>query len=419
MFFRRLLFSHNSLVLLAMVLGIASGALDHHDINGLADIISDVTIRLMKLISLPLLFLSVVASASHFKSFDHMKSLGTKIVKYTLLTTVIATLVAEVLYLVISPYLLRGDENIIKSGYGAQAGFFDTLLSMIPDNLVSAFVENNVMAVVVIAVIMAMALLGVKEKEREAVFNFFSGLLNAVMRIVSFGLRFIPIAVWAFVAILTRQIFNDEAQSLNAIGGLTLTVILANLVQGIIVLPILLRLKGIDPLKLFLKVKDALIVAFFTRSSMAALPVSLKHAINDAKISPDVARLSLPLCTTINMNGCAQFILISVYFVSAFSGNPLTPWEHVGMIALSVIAAVGNAGVPMGCFFLASSILASKNIPLHLMGSILPLYAFIDMVETALNVWSDISVAKMVDEELVTEASPSPEPIPDTAAMAE
>ncbi|HXW60935.1 MAG TPA: cation:dicarboxylase symporter family transporter, partial [Myxococcota bacterium] len=74
-------------------------------------------------------------------------------------------------------------------------------------------------------------------------------------------------------------------------------------------------------------------------------------------------------------------------------------WEHIAMIALAVIAAIGNAGVPMGCFFLASSILASKNIPIHLMGSILPLYAFIDMVETSLNVWSDVIVAKIVDEE--------------------
>ena len=99
------------------------------------------------------------------------------------------------------------------------------------------------------------------------------------------------------------------------------------------------------------------------------------------------------------MNGCAQFILLSVCFVSAYTGHPLSASEHVGMIFLSVIAAIGNAGVPMGCFFLASSILASNDIPLHLMGSILPLYTFIDMVETSLNVWSDVSITKIVDQE--------------------
>ncbi len=122
------------------------------------------------------------------------------------------------------------------------------------------------------------------------------------------------------------------------------------------------------------------------------------------KISEDVARLSFPLCTTINMNGCAQFILLSVYFVSAFTGHALSAWEHVGMIFLSVTAAVGNAGVPMGCFFLASSILASKDIPLHLMGSILPLYTLMDMVETSLNVWSDVSITKIVDQEKTRES---------------
>lgn len=146
-------------------------------------------------------------------------------------------------------------------------------------------------------------------------------------------------------------------------------------------------------------------MAFFTRSSTATLPLTLEHSIRDAKISEDVARLSLPLCSTINMNGCAQFILLSIYFVSAFTGHTMAWWEHIGMIMImiSVVAAVGNAGVPMGCFFLASSILALKNIPLHLMGSILPLYTFVDMLETSLNVWSDVSVAKIVDTELKSE----------------
>lgn len=396
---KNVLFSHNTLTIVALLLGIASGLFNHQGMLSLANVISDITVRLMKLVAVPLLFLSIVSSAAHFANFEEIKGLGKKIVKYTLMTTFMAALVAEALYLLFSTYLLSSKvdgQPVIATKNG---NFFETLLNMLPDNLLKAFLDNNVIAVVAIAITLAIAILGIRPKEKEVVFTFFTGLLGALMRIVRVGLRFIPIAVWAFVTILTSQIASDDTGSLNAITGLTITVIAANLIQGLIIIPLLLRFKGINPVKLFTSVKEALLMAFFTRSSLATLPLTLDHAIKDARIKEDVARLSLPLCTTINMNGCAQFILLSVCFVSAYTGHPLSASEHVGMIFLSVIAAIGNAGVPMGCFFLASSILASNDIPLHLMGSILPLYAFIDMVETSLNVWSDVSITKIVDRE--------------------
>lgn len=397
---RKMLFSHNSLTLIAFILGILAGALDLSGLLGIAHIISEITVKLMKFIALPLLFLSVVSSAAHFKNFNEIRKLGIKIFKYTLFTTILAALVAEAFYLVVAPYLLGAKVNPTgENGNGSSKGFFETLLTMVPDNFVGIFLNNNVIAVVAVAIFLAIAFLTLMDREREAVFTLFTGLLNAVMKIVRIGIRFIPLSVWAFVTILTQEVLSNQTDSLNAIGGLALTVIAANIVQGIVVIPLLLKYKGISPIALFGKVKEALIVAFFTRSSMATLPITLEKSIDEAKISENVARLSLPLSTTINMNGCAQFILLSVYFVSAYSGHALTPWEHVGMIFLSVIAAIGNAGVPMGCFFLASSILASHNIPLLIMGSILPLYTFIDMVETSLNVWSDISIAKIIDNE--------------------
>lgn len=401
MFRKNVLFSHNALTIIALLLGILSGFYNHEGLLTIAHVVSDITVRFMKLVAVPLLFLSIVSSAAHFANFDEIKGLGLKIVKYTIMTTMMAALVAEGLYILVSPYLLGSKIDTVETvTSGKTGGFFETLLNMLPDNLLKAFLDNNVIAVVAIAIVLAIAILGIKPREKEVVFAFFTGLLSALMRIVRVGLRFVPVAVWAFVTILTHQISHDDTGSLSAITGLTLTVIAANLIQGLIILPIFLKYKGISPVKLFGSVKEALLLAFFTRSSMAALPVTLDHAIRDAKIKEDVARLSLPLCTTINMNGCAQFILLSVCFVSAYTGHPLSASEHVGMIFLSVIAAIGNAGVPMGCFFLASSILASNDIPLHLMGSILPLYTFIDMVETSLNVWSDVSITKVVNQEV-------------------
>ena len=99
------------------------------------------------------------------------------------------------------------------------------------------------------------------------------------------------------------------------------------------------------------------------------------------------------------MNACAGFILITVLFVSTVHGASYTALELLSWLIIATIAALGNAAVPMGCFFLASSFLASQNVPLHIMGAILPVYSLLDMLETAINIWSDACVTAIVDRE--------------------
>ena len=131
--------------------------------------------------------------------------------------------------------------------------------------------------------------------------------------------------------------------------------------------------------------------------------MAIKCAEENAKVSRKVASFALPLCTTINMNGCAAFILTTVLFVSMSNGFVFSPAEMIVWIFIATIAAVGNAGVPMGCYFLSSAFLAAMNVPLNILGIILPFYTMIDMVETAINVWSDSCVTAVVDKEIKQE----------------
>ena len=128
---------------------------------------------------------------------------------------------------------------------------------------------------------------------------------------------------------------------------------------------------------------------------------SLSAAENRLGIRKNVARFVLPICTTINMNGCAAFILVTSLFVMQQGGTPLTWTTILLWILISVISAVGNAGVPMGCYFLTLSLMSGVGAPIAILGIILPIYTIIDMVETAENVWSDSCVAAIVDKELI------------------
>jgi Na+/H+-dicarboxylate symporter len=114
-------------------------------------------------------------------------------------------------------------------------------------------------------------------------------------------------------------------------------------------------------------------------------------------MSPKVTRFVLPLCTSINMNGCAAFIFTTVIYLMQNNGMETSITTMLMWIFIATIAAIGNAGVPMGCFFLSASLLTTMNVPIVLLGIILPFYSIIDMIETALNVWSDASVAKVID----------------------
>jgi Na+/H+-dicarboxylate symporter len=143
----------------------------------------------------------------------------------------------------------------------------------------------------------------------------------------------------------------------------------------------------------------AVLMALFTKSSAATLPVTMETAEKRLGIKKNVARFVLPICTTINMNGCAAFILVTSLFVMQQDGTELSLGTMLLWLLISVISAVGNAGVPMGCFFLTLSLMSGIGAPVAVLGIILPIYTIIDMVETAENVWSDSCVAAAVNRD--------------------
>ena len=143
----------------------------------------------------------------------------------------------------------------------------------------------------------------------------------------------------------------------------------------------------------------AVLMALFTKSSAATLPVTMETAETRLGIKKNVSRFVLPICTTINMNGCAAFILVTSLFVMQNGGTPITMGTVLLWIFISVISAIGNAGVPMGCYFLTLSLMSGIGAPIAVLGIILPIYTIIDMIETAENVWSDSCVATMVNHD--------------------
>jgi len=386
--------------LIAIILAICSSYFDLSALINLAQIITDIFINVFKCVSLPIISLSIIVALCRFRDNQLVKAVSKKTMLYTLSTTVIAASVACLLYYVISPHnvSIPVDSSTTHPVGLKSTDYFQYLRHLIPADIFAPFIEHQVMGVLLISVIVGLAISFIPENDsRQAITHFFKGAHGIFIVITSWIVKAIPIALFGFIT--TTLV---ELKSGLDIAGLTkylLVVVLANLVQGFIVLPVFLRIKKIRPFLTMKAMLPALSVAFFSKSSAGTLPVTISTIEKNLSVSPNISRLVLPLCTSMNMNGCAAFIFATVMFLMQNNGMDISLLTMLTWILISTIAAIGNAGVPMGCFFLSASLLTSMNVPIEILGLILPFYSIIDMIETSLNVWSDACITTVIDKE--------------------
>lgn len=382
-------------LLIAVILAVVAGYFDIAVMQKAAFVISDIFMRLLKLVSLPVIFFSIMSTITGIGQWSHIKTMGRKIVQYTILTTLVSASLALGLYMLLKPTITNVTHPTVALPVH-ETGYMEALLNIIPSNIIQPFVEHNVIAVLFIAVMFSFAILSLPDEKRMPVHAVVAGLFEAVMQIIRWIVLFMPIAVWAFITIFVEEV--RKGLNFSDLGTYIIVIVAANLIQASIVLTTLLKSKGISPTMAFKGMFPALSLAFFSKSSAAAMPLAIDCA-EKLGVKKRVARFSFPLCTTINMNACAAFIIVTVLFVAESNGVHLSIIDKIIWIVIATIAAIGNAGVPMGCFFLAGALLTTMGVPLVLMGVILPFYSLLDMLESAINIWSDACVTLVVDKE--------------------
>lgn len=389
--------SFNLASIFALLLGVFAGSFHHPWIHTLTQFLSEMFLKMLRFISLPMIFLAIVSTMTQMKNLSEAKIILKKILKYTLATTLLAATIGLLLFLLASPKLIN--TQIASIPPKLDGHYLSFLSKIIPSNFIEPFIENNVLGMAFIAMVFSFAILKLPDEKTSNLKIFFQELFQTLLKVTSWLIALMPLGIFAFTVQFTQNIRNHQ-NDLKKILLYGLIVIAANLVQGCIILPLLLKWKKVSPLKIARAMMPALMTAFFTKSSNATLPITLECAKNRLNLSDKTSQFSFPLCSIINMNGCAAFILITGLFISTSHGIVFTPIELIGGIFLASLAAIGNAGVPMGCYFLTTAFLIGMGIPIEMMGMILPLYSLFDMIETALNVWSDSCITTLVDQEL-------------------
>jgi Na+/H+-dicarboxylate symporter len=385
----------------ALVVGAILGLLGIAWLDEAMNFVATIYTRLFQLLAVPTIVLAVITTFATFGSKGSGKIFG-RTLSYTLLTTFAAAAVGAVLYVIIAPGNLPLEtinDASQASAINPQTSYIDHLISIIPNNIIKPFLEGNVLSLLMLAFAIGIGLSKLPESDNKVVITKgLLGLQDLLFLLIRWLIWTLPLGIVAFSAQLSAQV--NAGVVADSIGKYVLVVLGGNVIQFFVVLPLFLLIRGLNPVRILSKMMPAVLMALFTKSSAATLPVTMDTAENRLGIKKNIARFVLPICTTINMNGCAAFILVTSLFVMQQGGETIT-FDTIALWTLiSVISAVGNAGVPMGCYFLTLSLMSGIGAPVAVLGIILPIYTIIDMVETAENVWSDSCVAAAVDHDI-------------------
>lgn len=386
----------------ALAAGVALGLLRVGWIDSAMELTATFFTRLFRLLAVPTIVLAVITTLAKLGGSKETGRIFRTTITYTLLTTVAAAGVGLCMYLLIaSGNLPAGIAGASSAEPAEVAGFSyrDHLLSLVPENIVQPFLDGNVLALLLLCFAAGAAIARMADsRPKEVLLSGLEGLQELLFKLIHWLIVILPVGIVAFAAQLTAQM--GAGVVFDSLGKYVAVVLAANCIQFFVVLPLFLLANGLNPVKVLRGMTPAVMMALFTKSSAATIPVTMQSAETRVGVDTKVSRFVLPICTTVNMNGCAAFILVTSLYVMQNNGMEVSFPAMLMWLLIAVVSAVGNAGVPMGCYFLTLSLMAGIGADISIMGIILPIYTVIDMVETAENVWSDSCVCAITDRRL-------------------
>ena len=392
-------------ILIALILGVVLGMWLPEYVKYISWM-GDLFMRALKMVIIPLILTSIVSGIVNIGSLKKLGKIGLKTISYYIATSVLAIVVG--LFMV----------NVLKPGVGADLGFVSeveglalakesfgqTLINIIPTNVVQAMVENQMLSVIFFAILVGLFITNISKKHKKLYIKLFNGGFELMMKITEFVIKFTPYGVFGIVALQVAQ-QDDLTEVAGRLGLYMVAVILALIFHSCITLPLILKLVGkINPLSHIRAMSVPLLTAFSTSSSSATLPLTMEAVEHKAGASNKITSFVLPLGATINMDGTALYECIAAIFIAQAYGIDLSFGEQIIVVITALLASIGAAGIPMAGLVMITVILSAVNLPLEGVGLILAVDRILDMFRTSVNVWSDscgtVVIAKSEGEHL-------------------
>lgn len=391
-------------VILGMLLGIMTGFIirslfaetsfvHEYLVNGLFDVGGKIFIASLKMLVVPLVFVSLVCGTSSLKDISTLGRLGGKTVAFYLMTTAIAITLA----------LTMG--NIFQPGAGADLtaattfaskeapSLGDVIVGMFPTNPINSMAQGNTLQIIVFAILFGVAI-SAAGSAGERLASIFSDLNEVIMKLVALLMNVAPYGVFFLMAKLFTGLGLDAIFNLFEY-FMVLTATL--LIHGLFTYSIMLKtFTGLSPKVFLKKMEDAIMFAFSTASSNATIPVTMETATKRLGVNNKIASFTVPLGATINMDGTAIMQGVATVFIAQAFNIDLTMSDYLAVIMTATLASVGTAGVPGVGLIMLAMVLNQVGLPVEGIALIMGVDRLLDMIRTAVNITGDSVVTCIV-----------------------
>lgn len=355
--------------------------------------VGELFIRGVKMLIVPLIFISLVAGVASLKDLSTMGRLSAKTMLIYLATTAVSISIGLVLAVVFQPG--QGvDLTAAKAVETKEAPtMVELLLGLVPTNPVEAFATANVLQIIVFAILFGVAIVLCGEKAAP-VKRLFDALAEVMYKLTAIVISFAPYGVFALMT------WVAGSYGMDVLAPLAKVIVLAyvgSLLHAVLVYGGMIRfISGLNPVRYFQGAIEPMMVAFTSTSSSGTLPVTMMSAEKNLGVSRGVSSFVLPLGATINMDGTALYQGVCVMFIAQAYGVDLGTSEYLTIVMTATLASIGTAGVPGAGLIMLSLVLASVGLPLEGVAIIAGVDRILDMARTALNVLGDSAVSVVV-----------------------
>ena len=370
--------------------------------------VQTVFMNAMKIVIAPVVFFSLVTCVSQFKNISELGKLGAKILCVYLSTTAAAILLGNGIFAVFQPgewgFALSG--GVQTAAAAAENAAVDTsirtmLINIVPSNFLAPFLESNTLQLIFLAILCgaAMGMIGEYSSVLKQLFDALNSLFLTVTTIIA---RFIPAAVFASVSIMVLDLSGTSFLSLIGVTGVQIfAIFLMICFYGLMILSV----GRLNPLTFFRKSREGMLTSFTLSSSSAAMPTNMRVCTEKLGVSPAVANFSIPLGTTINMDGSCIYLTILSLFLARAYGVEVSVQAVLSLAVTIMLLSLGAPGVPGSGLICLGVALSVIHVPVEAIGLIIAINPLLDMFDTMSNTTGDLAAAVIVakSEKLIDE----------------
>lgn len=361
--------------------------------EGIFKVVGQIFISLLKMLVVPLVFVSLVCGASSLSDPKMLGRVGGKTIALYLLTTAIAVSLALGSAVIFEPGIGVNAIATVEAQITEATPFTQVLIDMVPTNPVAAMADGQMLPIILFAVLLGISIT-LSGETGVRVSNWFNDMNAIIMKLVTLVMEVAPYGVFSLIAILAATSSASDIFALGKYVGLVFAVLF---IHALIVYPTILVLVGrLSPFIFLSKIRAAMLFAFTTASSNATIPVTLETVEKKIGVSNKIASFTVPLGATINMDGTAIMQGIATGFIAQYYGIDLSITQYLMVVIMVILASIGTAGVPSVGLVVLAGVLDQVGLPAEGIALILGVDRLLDMTRTVVNITGDSMVTTIV-----------------------